>query len=85
MIDSALTSNNDSGHNVSSFSTVPANGYSLLGTTYGDTKPVDVSAFHLPNGGTITETCNEDLFSTGGTIGIFDMQITATQVAKVNG
>ena len=69
---------------MSSFSTVPDSGYNFFGT-YGDTKVVDVSAFHLPSGGTITETCNEDLFSTGGTIGIFDMQITATQVAKVNG
>jgi hypothetical protein len=83
-LDTALTSDNDTGHNVSGFVTVPNSGYSFLGV-YGDAKGVDTSGFHLPSGGTITQSCSKDTFSQAASIGVFDLEITATQVAHLNG
>ena len=89
-VDSSLTSDNDPSHNVNSFVSVPNTGYHLfippfIDSVLGDAKSSDVTGFHLPNGGTITQTCNTDSFSQATGLGIFDLQITATQVSKLNG
>ena len=83
-VDTALTSDNDTGHNVTGYVSVPTNGWSFL-STYGNAEGSHSTGFHLPAGGTITMSCTKDAFSQQGSVTIQNAQVAAVQVANLNG
>lgn len=79
----SLSSNNDSAHDVSAFMTVPNSGFTATGSGshYGDAIASQTTAYHLPNGGTITMRC-EDAGGTDQTLSYGHVSVTATRIAR---
>ena len=82
-----LTADNDPNHLDAQVATVPFSGLTITSfkTRFGRVSLSTHAGFHLPGGGTISETCGDEFGSDVTGMNYNDLQLTAVQVGSLHG
>jgi hypothetical protein len=80
-----LTANNDPNHSDLQVASVPPKGRKEIVNEFGRATLSTHTGFHLPNGGTISETCRDESGSEVLNMSYNNIQVTAVQVGRLHG